>query len=531
MPERLPLDLFAEVTTADGTKYKWDANQEPGSRPQGLRFATKIGEGFSDGSAQLARRIDQDYPDLALVNDLVLTGADGSVAYEGRLAAMPRDLGDRHSIGVTLAGHMAHAKDRRFQEIYVDRDMGQWNNWPLTRRIALAGTYSLGDFSWSQENGGLAVGLPNQALGAQTLAETWYVAPLGVKIAKVIYRGATTSLPASWEVRLRPADDYASADSYTLTFDDTLRTQTLTTNRRYIGLALYSNGSAVTPASGALIRASKVAAVGDHGLTLHTGDPVEPDGVYGSDVIRDICARFCPELDTSGVQNSDYVIQHLAFRDRTFPYDAFLEINKFHLWHLGVWEGKRLDWRPYDLTDYDWEIRTDDPGITFSPQGPSTENLFNGTEVTYTDILSGETNTLTPDVYSDLADSSLTNPWNQHGRQKWDPITLSSPTHLDSALQLGRGILADRNRPRTPGTITVKGYIRDRAGNPQPCWKPRAGQTISVTNFPNDTPRLIVETSYDDDNKEITIALDLPFATVEAYLDRQANALQAAGRG
>jgi hypothetical protein len=91
------------------------------------------------------------------------------------------------------------------------------------------------------------------------------------------------------------------------------------------------------------------------------------------------------------------VIQHLAFNERTYPYDAFLEINKFHLWHLGVWEGKRLDFRPYDLTDYDWEIRTDDPGTTFSPQGPSTEDLFNGIVVTYTDILTGVVTDVTPD--------------------------------------------------------------------------------------------------------------------------------------
>jgi hypothetical protein len=134
----LPLDLYAEVITADGTRYRWDANQAPGSRPQNLSFRTKIGEGFSDSGLQLARRIDQDYPDLNLVDSVVLTGADGSIAYEGRVAAMPRDLGDTHSIGVTLAGWMAHAKDRSFQEIYVDRDAGQWGEMPASARRVVA---------------------------------------------------------------------------------------------------------------------------------------------------------------------------------------------------------------------------------------------------------------------------------------------------------------------------------------------------------------------------------------------------------
>jgi hypothetical protein len=70
---------------------------------------------------------------------------------------------------------------------------------------------------------------------------------------------------------------------------------------------------------------SKLALYGSHGLTLRQGDTAEPLGVYASDVIKNIAARWCPLLDTSGVQDTSYVIQHLAFRDRTYPYDAFLE--------------------------------------------------------------------------------------------------------------------------------------------------------------------------------------------------------------
>src|SRR5918992_4633867 len=98
---RVPLDLFWEVTAADGTRYKWDANQPAGHRLRNARFGTKIGEGFSDGGGSLARRIDLDYPDLQLGYTVTATGADGHVAYEGRIAAMPRDVGDTHSIGVT----------------------------------------------------------------------------------------------------------------------------------------------------------------------------------------------------------------------------------------------------------------------------------------------------------------------------------------------------------------------------------------------------------------------------------------------
>jgi hypothetical protein len=124
MPRPLPLDLYVEVTSADGTNYRWDANQPAGSRPTNLSFRTKTGEGFSDASLQLARRIDQDYPDLTLGDAVTIVAADGGIVYEGYVAAMPRELAGSHAISVTLTGWMSHAKDRRFQEIYVDRDVG-----------------------------------------------------------------------------------------------------------------------------------------------------------------------------------------------------------------------------------------------------------------------------------------------------------------------------------------------------------------------------------------------------------------------
>jgi hypothetical protein len=214
----LPLDLFVEVTASDGTKYRWDANQLPGSRPQNLSFRTKIGEGFSDASLQLARRIDLDYPDLNLVDSIAITGADGSIAYEGFVAAQPRSLSDTHSIGVTLAGWMASAKFRTFQEIYVDRDASQWGDMPIERKAANLGAgVSMGDFSYNAGQGGLVCALPNQALGIQTIAERGTARRRAAR-RRIGYQGKTTSLPVGWvqrfvagDVRTGGTDNYADA--------------------------------------------------------------------------------------------------------------------------------------------------------------------------------------------------------------------------------------------------------------------------------------------------------------------------------
>jgi hypothetical protein len=528
----LPLDLYIEVTTADGTRYRWDANQAPGSRPLNLSFRSKIGEGFSDASLQLARRIDLDYPDLNLGDAVTIRGADGGIVYEGYVAAMPRDLSDTHVIGVTLTGWMSHAKDRQFQEIYVDRDIGQWGDMPIERKaVLLVGSDSIGDFSFAGgSTGGLACTLPNQALGAQTLTEAWYQAPPGTTIAQVNYIGAASNFPVGWRNAILGTDNRNASpvDLYSPNLDGTIRAISLTTARRYAFAQVYSNGTAATPASGAGLSYSKLAVYGSHGVTLHAGDTSEPNGLYLSDILKNIAQRWCPLLDTSGVQDNQYVVQHCAFRDPTFPYDAFLELNKYALWHLGVWDNRTLTFKPYDLTDYDWEIRTDDPGITFSPQGPSTDSLFNGIAVTYTDPLTGAANRITPETDSTLADTSTANPWTAHSRQHWDEIALSTPTLAAQAAQLGVAALADRNRPKTPGTITVTGYIRDRAGNPQPVSKVRAGDTIKITNF-NDVIRLIVEADCDDERKTVSLSIDKPFALLDAYLDRLSNAIGARG--
>jgi hypothetical protein len=540
----IPLDLFAEVTTGSGARYKWDANQAPGSRPQHLRFSTKIGEGFSDGSAQLARRIDQDYPDLNLVDTVTITGADGSVAYEGRITSMPRDLSDTHSIGLTLAGWMSHAKDRKFREIYVNRDLTSFGGMGVQRKLNLIAGVVDGEGPTVVAD--VTNGIPalettfTGAWGRAHVCEAWYDAG-GIPLGSIYYAWKRNGIPDPadthwhWFVSLA-SDDVLTGGTYDQSAElraagpssGTLAATTATRNfamvQQYYDVA--GGGDGINYG----ILWTCLAVYGTHGLTKQgTEDATHAKGFYASDVMKDIASRFCPSLDISGVEDTTFVIEQLAFIDPTFPYDAFLELNKYHLWRMAVWEDKRLDFGPYDLTDYDWEIRTDDPGTTFAPQGPSTDTLCNGIVVTYNQLPTGRLDVLTPDEHTELKDPSPENPWNQHGLDHWDEITISTPVMQATALQLGQAALADRNRPKTPGTITVNGYIRDRAGNKQPVWKVRAGDTISITNFPNDSPRLIVETDYDDDAKQITIAIDKPFALLDAYLDRVGNALAAAG--
>src|SRR5262249_24675158 len=124
---------------------------------------------------------------------------------------------------------------------------------------------------------------------------------------------------------------------------------------------------------------------------------------------------------------------------------------------------------------------------------------------------------------------NVENPANKHGLQVWTEVELSIPCDQGTTLQIGAAVLAEFNQPKAPGTITVKGHVRDRAGHWQQGWKVRAGDRIAITDHPNDRPRHVHETSWNHGSLTLTIAVDSTFQRIEAYFDRVASAVQAAG--
>jgi hypothetical protein len=544
----IPLDLSVHVRDAAGTTHRWGPDEVPGNRLRNVSFSTKIGEGFSSAQGQLARRIDLDYPDLGLVNTVSFIGADGSVAWEGRVSALPRELTDSHTVGVMLTGWMAHAKDRKFSEIFVDRDQQAWGEIPINRRSQLLAV-NLSPVPAQHHNdpiNGNINSVSTLISGSwispfRPISEAWYDAGPTARIGHVEYSwkrdspNTGTVAPWTWQVWISPDDQHTGATgsgNLVTAGPSGARLSSGLTDARFATLqAFYDSAPAGADGAQYGINWFFLAVYGTHGLPLVEAEPNQPAGIYGSDALRYIVERYCPALDPSGIMDTALALPHLAFRDPVTPYDAFLEINKYTLWNIAVWENRRFHFEPYDLSDYDWQIRTYDPGTEFSPQGLSIDDVFNGIEVVYTDILKGTEHRLTPVTDVELRSTDPTNPWNVHGIDQWHEIRLSTPTTEKAALQLGRAALAERNTPKTPGTIKVSGYIRNREGVEVPAWKVRAGDTIAVTDFPNDQPRLIVETSWDDERKELSISVDRPFALLDSYIDRLSNAVTARNVG
>jgi hypothetical protein len=540
--ERPPLDLFAELVFPDGTTKRWDADQ-PLAKDQPMSTVTHSAryEGWADSRLTLARRIDIDYPDLGLLDGINIIGYDGSVAHEGRITSMPRSMSTEHSVGVLGQGWMGHAKDESFTELYVDRDLSKWVA-PAAQRVAnlLAANWSLGSSQQLLDEAGVpSVSLDiegNWVSPYKPLTEAWWLPQAGIELGALYYdfaQAATTMSGAdlNWGITASlSSDDHGSATDSSANLWPTIPSAgyLTATGPRASALLQLAYGATPAGAQGATFyaRFAKLALYGTHGLTRQGEDP---GGFFVSDMIKNIAARWTPKLDTSGVQGTTLPIPQAAILSETWPYDAWQTLNAYHRWEMNVYQGRRLEYRPIELTDWDWEVRLSDPGTTVELQGDDSSSLINGVIVRYTDLTTGYETRLTPESHSPLADPSPDNPVNANGLRIYTTLSLSVPTTEEVAVEVGRIYLAEFNQTKSPGSITITGHIRDRAGHWQQGWKVKASDRLIISDLPNDLIRVVGETEWNNDTKTLTIAVDASFKRLDAILARLGVAVEASG--
>jgi hypothetical protein len=534
MSSRPPLDLTILGTAADASgnrTYAGDA-ANPQDRPTGIQFKTSRFNGFTDGSFVLPRRSDFDHPDLRLLNEYVFTGQDGSVAYEGRARDLPRDLGDQgHTVTVTLAGWISHFRDRRFSAVIIDRDIARWTGPSAARATALE-TASAGHASGEVLNDPSLNGrtLRTGFLGAwaqSQASEAWYDAGPNNQISRIRATwtrnvNVSSGAVANWSWQAVLADDDILTNSSSTGDLQAAGPSTIdhapAGTWRHALLSLFFSGAGGGDNTNYAVDWTNVRVIGTHGITLSGSSPAE--GVTASDFLEWLVSNYCPKLNTAGVVATGHVISNLAFHDRTFPYEAVEVANRPHLNSFGVWDDKTFHFAPApDMSDFDWQVRADDPGVRLRIQGDSTEHLVSGLEVEFTNTASGVRETLLAADHDELRDDSVDNPYVRAGYPGEDTISISEPCSDDEALEVGRVALAQRNQPRGVGEIDCSHHIRDRAGNWQPVWKVRADHRIAVVSSDNERPRLIGETSYNHDDRSLTIAVDSTLRTPDAILD------------
>lgn len=526
------LELTVSLRGPGGQRHRLAPDaRAAGDRPLDLSFNTEAGEGFTTGQITLRRQYDQEFPDLALLNEAVLEGHSGDIAYEGRIQGVPRSLGaGGPEVRLDCHGWMSAARSRPFVDLLIDRSFGSWGPPSLGRRAAIMTAGLIPDKSYTGDAGeaGLTLtGDEGSAIAVNQTAELWYRSP--VEIGMLGYRGTlknTTSTVGSNQIDVAYSGVNLSGLPSTITLDGTVRALPVAPAWSHRWLVWRVKASAAhTPAAGSGFQGmiDLVAVYGDTGIPL-VDNPADGMGaIMVSDAISYLVGKYAPAIDATGISQNQFLVPHAVWREPVTVQDAIKELNVYSQWALGVYENRRLEYRPFDLSTYDWEVRAGQDGVEIETQGVTVEDAFNGVVVQYQDW-AGVDQVVTPDQSVDLQDTNPAIAANQWGERAWTTLQLSNPQTTDGAVQIGRMFLADLNRPKFPSTITVPGHIRDRSGAWQPAWKVRANQTISVRNHPNDHPRLITGTSWSGNQLQITTDNALNrFEAIIGRLDRGRN--------
>jgi hypothetical protein len=520
-------DLNAEIRLPSGEVIRWDsASPDAGNRPLSPSFDTESGRGFSSGSVVLRRPTERDYPELGLLNELTLRSGTGRIVYQGRAQGIP--VSDQFSLDCD--GWMSHGEQREITDFIIDRDVSAWGSVTTARKALNASTIPQeADYSVETKTGSVIfTGSTGKVIPANSQSEAAYRAPSGTSISALAYNGSRTNTTnvATSTVSATNEDQITGSTTSNLTLDSTARTINFTGSPKALVLTVKASTQHTPSAALPFSQTMTAAVYGQHGVPITTRD----DGMTGftaSDAIRYLANRYCPQWITTGIQPTSYLIPHAVWREPTTPADAIRQLNGYHLWKLGVWEDRMLDFSPYDLSVADWQVASGVDGVRVEYQGDTTENLYNGVAVSFTDVTTNEQKRLTPDDASGLRDNAEWIAANQWGDQAWLNIDVSWPVPPDDAVEIGAVALANANQARRPSTITVPAYVKDIHGHRWPSSYVRADQTVLVTNQHTPVPRLITRTSWSDHS--LTITTDNAIDTMEAFNQRVSGALSARG--
>lgn len=539
MDDRLGLT----VTHSDGQITRWGPDEANGEDiPGDLTFSTQIPGGFKDLTCSLLRRVDVDYVDQGLYDNVRVYGPGNRTVWEGRMAQFPRSHGDGFQIVPGAIGHSALLADNpTFREIYVGRDFSNWGQASVQRRLNLVGTYTVGDPAVTPDSTTGQQSLATAFTGAWTNTsrpnvEAWYDAR-GISLGSLYYAWKKNANVANadanwgWQAFLSTTDTGSSLNA-----SGNLRaagpgTGTVSASGAAKPFALlqhvYDAGPGGADNTEYAIYWTCLAVYGTHGLTKQGSESAtSAKGFFASDVIQNIVTRSAPLLSIGEITATTYVIPDMAFLDPISGEDAIKQANEYHGYDWGVYDNKKFFYRAPDPTRLTWQARLS-TGARLDFEGETAEQVFNGAYVTYTDPLGmkktvGPTWSTAQATSSTLEDSNPANPLNAWGLKR--PLMVDVPfvTDLAGATAIGVVALGLQALPQRRGTLTMTGKVTHPTEGEVPVWRVRAGDYVSISDHPADVPRKIIATTYTHETRTISCSLDNTPHALDAIFARVA---------
>jgi hypothetical protein len=528
--EKPPLHVHYDIETPSGRRYRW-AHDEPDAAniANSGQWSSTMPGGHEHLGVTLARQPNIDYADLERLSTITARSASGGIVSQARLERTPRTSGDQMAITPAAVGWQANLEDdQSVREVFVDRSVASWGNWPLPDKQQLWGAgYVTETANWATENGALSVALPDDTLSATFAARTWYMAPAGVTIAKVGYRGTEANIPGPYDdpsFTFSPNQTVTGSATVNATLNDTVLYATPATARRYVFTQLGVTASAQTVAPGAHRTFSKLAAYGNHGITTRPLETGEPDGVIASDVVTYTINRWATALTTTSdsVQASGLVIPHLVFTDATTAAEIVRAVTRFQLQDWAVWDNRVFYWHERGARGRAWRTRVAPANL--EETGPQLDRLYESVVVQYQDV-DGSTQTVGPvgsgadTESSSLKDADPLNPANQVGITRRALLQMGTGVSA-VAVEVGRRFLELQKTLDSSGRAKLVGFVEDDRGVVHPYHAVRAGDTLTVVDASNPSPRRIVRAEHSDAERACTVDLDAPPDGLAALLER-----------
>lgn len=538
-----PLRIHIDVHTPAGKYFRWGTDEpDPANVPAGIRFSDTMPGGFETFDCTLPRKNGREGADLEPFSTIRALGAGGESVWEGRLERAPRSSGDQVAVSPSAVGYQAALDDdKSATAVYVDRDVGRWQEPTTTRRLVLSGANtSVGSAGTANDFVQPALMLSYQggwSTPSGMTAEAVYLGPSGVTVDLVFCEweanGSVNAADANWQARVFSTTDGndfndASADLLVANTGQIIYTPA-SPRRGAIAQLKYVAGPIASDGVDYQMFWKKLAAYGRHGVQRREqfGDAY---GVWASDVVAHAVKRWAPELNvsTTSIGASGFIIPHLVFLEPTTAGEIVKQASRFGLQDWAVWDDRTFWWHDRGDNSRHWRTRVGPAQL--EETGPTADRVYESVVVQYQDVDGSAKTAGPPGSGADTESSTLKdldpdNPANKVGIVRRALLTGLGTSTPAGAVEIGRRFLEEQKLLDSSGRARIVGHVESNSGVTFPYWAPRAGDTVSFIDASDSSPRRIVRTDKDHSSRTCSIDLDAPPEGLQALLERLGVAL------